>query len=274
MKAVAIVAAALALAPTAGAAPLTVKASFSDRTVLFGAPTEAVVTVSVDTRLVDPDTVRLEADLVPLRTVGPVSTERQEAEDLVVLTRRSRVACVTDACLPDGEARRIALPPVLATGRGTGGRSFVARTRWPTLLVAPRVPQEATAGEPVWRVDTSPPATTYRVSPSLLTASLWVAAAVLALVAVALVGREVALRRGRRVRERRSELELALAAVRASADRDAAERRRAVGVLARLLRRRADDRSTRVAALAWDEPAPEPERVLTLADEVEREVRA
>ena len=73
--------------------------------------------------------------------------------------------------------------------RQTGGRSFVARTRWPTLLVAPRVPQEATAGEPVWRIDSAPPATTYRVSP-LIGLSGGIDSALTAAIAVDALGRE------------------------------------------------------------------------------------
>jgi hypothetical protein len=74
--------------------------------------------------------------------------------------------------------------------------------------------------------------------------------------------------------ERTTELAAALAAVRASARASEPERRRAVGVLAKVLDRVDGDHAGTAETLAWAEPVPEPERVLELADEVERGVRA
>jgi hypothetical protein len=101
-----------------------------------------------------------------------------------------------------------------------------------------------------------------------------VLAAALALGAAALVAREVLRARTKAREEGTTELAAALAAARASAQAPEPERRRAVGVLARVLERVDGDHAVAAETLAWSEPGPEPERVLELADDVEREVRA
>ncbi|MGE5689358.1 MAG: hypothetical protein ACM33B_02260 [Pseudomonadota bacterium] len=274
MRIAAAVLAALALAPAAGAAPLVVRTSLDPGTVPFGAPTAAEVTVVVDTGAVDPDTVRVEADTAPLRRVGATATEREDGDGTRLLVRRLRVACVTDACRPADALRAVALQPVRVRATRRDGRPITVRASWPVLLVAPRVPAGAASGEPVWRVDTRPPEATYRVRPSLLSGLLLALAAALATAAVGLVAWEARGRRRRRTHARRSELEAALAALRASLDADERERRRAAGTLARVLESRRDRHGGDAAALAWGEPEPRPDRLAALADEVEREIHA
>jgi len=274
VKVVLAVAAALALAPAAGAAPLVVRTSLDPRTVLFGEPAVAEITVVADPAFVDPATVRIEAELAPFRRVGSVTTERREADDAAIVTRRVRIACVSDACRPRDALRPVQLSPVRVTARGANGRQVSATARWPVLLVAPRVPADAAAGEPTWRVDTRVPEPSYRVRPGLASALLLGAAVLLAAAAVGLVASELLRRRRRAGAERLSELEAALAAVRASTGGPEPQRRRAAGMLARALERRRDARAGSAGTLAWDEPEPEPDRMTALADEVEREVRA
>jgi hypothetical protein len=123
-------------------------------------------------------------------------------------------------------------------------------------------------------VDGQPPVLTTRIDPGTLSLLLWMITAALALGAAALVARE-ALRARTTAREARTtELAAALAAVRAAAQGPEPERRRAVGVLARVLERVDGDHAGAAETLAWSEPGPEPERVLELADEVERAVHA
>ena len=62
----------------------------------------------------------------------------------------------------------------------------------------------------------------------------------------------------------------ALALVRAARARPAPDRRRALGLLSRTLRRRGDAGEASAAAdLAWSEPEPDPDRMGQLADRVE-----
>ena len=180
---------------------------------------------------------------------------------------------MSDACRPGDGLRPVRLPPVQVTARGPAG-PVAASAAWPPLLVAPRVPADAAAGEPEWRVDGQPPPLTTRIDPGTLSLLLWLLAAALALGAAALVAREVLRARTKAREARTTELAAALAAVRASAQAPEPERRRAVGVLARVLERADGDHAAAAETLAWSEPGPEPERVLELADEVEREVRA
>ena len=268
MRLLVAVCAALVLAPATDAAPLVVRTSFDPGTVLFGAPATASVTVVADPALVDADTIRIEADVAPFRRLG---TSLARDGRLVVGT--TRIACVSNLCRPGDGLRPVRLPPAQVTASGPGGPVAVSAD-WPPLLVAPRVPADAAAGEPEWQVDTRPPALTTRIDPGTLSVLLWLLAAALALGAAALVAREVLRARTRAREERTSDLAAALAAVRASALAPEPERRRAVGVLARVLERVDGDHAGTAETLAWSEPGPAPERVLELADEVEREVHA
>ena len=268
MRLVVAVCAALVLAPAAGAAPLVVRTSLDPGTVLFGAPAAATVTVVADPALVDTDTVRIEADVAPFRRLGTAVVR-----DGRLVERRTRIACASDACRPGDGLRPVRLPPARVSASGPGGPVAVSAD-WPPLLVAPRVPAEAAAGEPEWQVDTRPPALTTRIDPGTLSLLLWLLAAALALGSAAVVAREVHRARTGARGARTTELAAALAAVRATAQAPEPERRRAVGVLARVLERVDGDHAGTAETLAWSEPGPEPERVLELADEVEREVRA
>ena len=211
MRLLAVVCAALVLVPAAGAAPLVVRTSLDPGTVLFGAPTTATVTVVADPALVDPETIRIETDVAPFRRLGT-----SVARDGRLVVRRTRIACVSDACRPGDGLRSVRLPRVQVTARGSSGPVAVSAT-WPPLLVAPRVPADAAAGEPVWRVDTRPPALTTRIDPGTLSPVLWLLTAALALGAAALVAREVLRARTTAREARTTELAAALAAVRASA---------------------------------------------------------
>ncbi len=268
MRLLAAACAALVLAPAADAAPLVVRTSLDPGTVLFGAPATATVTVVADPALVDPGTVRIEADVAPFRRLGT-----SVARDGRLVVRRTRIACVSDACRPGDGLRPVRLPPVQVSASGPSGPVAVSAA-WSPLLVAPRVPAAAAAGEPEWRVDARPPALTTRIDPGTLSLLLWLLTAALALGAAALVAREVVRARTKAREARTTELAAALAAVRAAAEAPEPERRRAVGVLARVLERADGDHAVTAETLAWSEPGPEPGRVLELADEVEREVRA
>ena len=100
-----------------------------------------------------------------------------------------------------------------------------------------------------------------------------VAAAVLAAAGVALAAWQVAsVVRRRPASDTRDELEHALALVREAEARPTEDRRRAVGLLSRLLRQRDERLAGDAGDLAWSRPKPAPEELAALAERVTREV--
>jgi hypothetical protein len=207
--------------------------------------------------------------------VAPARTARTTRGRLAVVTVELRAACLTDRCVTRLGDTTLALPRVTAEVSGRDHAVFRAQTAWPPLLVRGRVTAKDLAlVKPPFRADTSLRAPSYRIPPSTLAAFLEVLAAVLAVAGVALVAYHAALLvRGRsRARPTAGELEQALRYARQAELRPAADRRRALGLLARLLDRR-DHRLARAAStLAWSRPKPEPGALSELVAEVEREV--
>ena len=217
------------------------------------------MTVVVDPALVDPGTVRIEADLAPLppprhlRGAAGGRGPRRAA-------RRSRVACVSDACRP-GDGRR----PVAAPARaGDGAAARRGRWRATRLAAAPRraaCPAAATAGEPSGGWTRRRRRLTTRIDPGTLSRLLWLSTArARARRRRARRARGGARPDGGRARRGRRSSAAALAAVRAVRGRRAErERRRAVGVLAPRARGApTSDRRRHGRDAGMVEPAPEP----------------
>lgn len=112
------------------------------------------------------------------------------------------------------------------------------------------------------------PAPTYRFSPSVLRALLLAAALVLAAVG-AFIAWPLLRRAVPRASDDRTPLERALAFARESLRRGPEERRRALDLLGRSVRR--GDIAQRAFELAWSEPSPDPARVESLVETAERE---
>jgi hypothetical protein len=118
---------------------------------------------------------------------------------------------------------------------------------------------------------TALPPPTYRFAPSTTRDVLFALAAVLVLVALLLVRPLVWRARVRAPEPQPEQLARALALVRASLTRSQADRRRALGLLSRALRRRHEPAVGQAAAdLAWSEPEPDPRRMEDLVDRIER----
>jgi hypothetical protein len=249
-----------ALAPAAAGAP---RASFSPPVVSFGDRFTAVVSQVLDSG--PASDVQVQADLAPLEQLStPHLTVTGN-----VLQWSVDVACLDQVCA--GARKVVQLKPARLLA---GGRTTLAR--WPQLVVRGRV----SAGElekdpPPLVADTSVPAVTYSVRPGRLALWLDVLAVALALAAVALGARQaVLLSRERAARAaRQTQLERALVLARQARTRDPADRRRAVGLLARLLARRGEPVADPARDLAWSPPAPRPEEIDALVAEVERELK-
>jgi hypothetical protein len=115
---------------------------------------------------------------------------------------------------------------------------------------------------------------TYRVSPGSLATALEVIAALLAAAGALVAGATAAaIYRRRRIPEPLTGLERALALARDAEGRPAADRRRALELLARLLGPRDPGLADDAEQLAWSEPAPTPVALAELVTEVEEKVR-
>ncbi len=157
--------------------------------------------------------------------------------------------CLDPACVP-----------------GPGGRSVkLGRAR---VRILPRA-SEAQVARPLrsFRRETRRLPTSFRIAPGLLLALLLAGAVVLlgaAAVLAAPFGRRLVPER----RDERTPLARAVDLVRASARREPEDRRRALDLLGRALGRAAPARDA--FALAWSEPAPDPARIESLLEQVER----
>jgi len=224
---------------------------------------EAVVTI--DSKRVDPATVRISFGVAPLAALGPVEQHG--------LRFRVVAACIDESCTADAKARTVRLTPLRVTGRMRDGRPLSAKFSWPKLVLVPRVPATALRANPPFRLETAPPSPRYAVAPNRLAALLDGAAAVLALsvaAALALLWRRASRRRAELARD---PLDRALALVRESAHRPTDDRRRALNLLADVLQRRRPALADPVEALAWSRRPPSGEAAEELAEDVEQAVR-
>jgi hypothetical protein len=260
--------------PISSARPLTVRAFFAPQNVQFGDELTARVVVLLDRDAVRVGSLRINNGFAPLTQLGAERTTRTRRGRLAVVSASVPAACLAEACAADAGETPIALPPVTVQVTSMRGGTLRGTARWPTLHVTSRVgAADLAAAKPPFRGDTLPPAPTYRIAPNTLALVLDVLAALLAAAGVGLATwNGLALARRRRAPPAADELELALRRTREAEARPAPERRRALGLLARLL----DARDRRLAGaaseLAWSEPTPEPEALSTLVTQVERTV--
>jgi hypothetical protein len=255
------------LAPAAVAAPVTARAGFDDATVQFGEVIHTRVTVVVDGS-VRAGSVHIVDDPAPLTTVSLPRTAR--VGSVIEVTRNA--ICLTSACVSDTGSTTPKIAPALVQATLQDGRTVHVAARWPQLTVRGRV----TGGDlgrarPPFRASLLPPAPTYRTSPGTLAWLLDAAAIVFGLGAAALIAVQV--RRWMRRRGRTApadDLERALRLAREAEQRPPPDRRRAAGLLARLLGERDVPLAGDASELAWAEPQPEPEALESLVGEVER----
>jgi hypothetical protein len=260
--------------PISSARPLTVRAFFAPQNVQFGDKLTARVVVLLDRAAVRVGSLRINDGFAPLTQLGAGRTTRTRRGRLAVVSASVPTACLAGACAAEAGETPIALPPVTVQVTSARGRTLRGTARWPTLHVTSRVAAaDLAAAKPPFRGDTLPPAPAYWIAPNTLALVLDVLAALLAAAGVGLATwNGLALARRRRAPPAADELELALRRTRQAEARPAPERRRALGLLARLL----DARDRRLAGaaseLAWSEPTPEPEALSTLVTQVERTV--
>lgn len=272
MRRLALVAAALALTPASAAGAATIRATMDRTTVEFGDPVTVTATVFLD-RTEDPDEFHLELNLAPLTQLGPTRVTHAVREDVQTITYTAVGSCLDLRCISKGASKRVVLRPVRVSPPPV--RVGETKAPWPTLDVRRRVPQtDLVQTPPPLRSDVSPPPVTYRVGPTGLARTLDGVAAMLAAAGLALGGwTAIALYRRRRRRARPlTELQRALALARQAEQRPPPDRRRALGLLARLVGARNPALAGAADDLAWSAPAPTGDDVAAVVSRVEREV--
>jgi hypothetical protein len=259
----------------AATAPLLVRAGFDPPTVTFGDRLVARVVVLLDRTAVRPSTLKLTADIAPLTQLAAPRWSRMSRGDLEIVTYGVPAACMTEGCVAPSGDLALHLPHVIATVARRGGGVARASIKWPVLHVHGRVNSSDLSGSrPSFRGDTTPPAPTYRIAPSTLAALLDALAVLLVLCGVGVAFLEVR-RLVRRRRDRATpggELERALRLAHEAESRTPPDRRRALGLLARLLGSRDARLASAASELAWAKPQPERDEMSGLVTEIEHEV--
>jgi hypothetical protein len=255
-------------APTA---PVTVRTSLDRNAVEFGDPVTAEVLVLLDRNVVRSDDVRISAGLGPLTPLGPATISRTARGPLLAVAYTVRANCMDERCLDTRRPLRIVLPPARVEIPGTQPRT----ASWPVLLVRGRVsPADVAQQRPPLRSDATPPPVSWRIAPGSLALALEIAAVVLAVGAVLLGGWTATAF----YRERRRNvlavtgLERALALAREAERRPEPDRRRALGLLARLLGARDTTLADTADDLAWSAPPPSTGALSDFVAQVERRV--
>lgn len=278
MKALATLAACLALCGPAAAAdpvpPVEAAGVLTPQILLFGDTLSARVDVTVDTARVDPDSVRVRADFAPWELVQPPVRAQRNGLGTAYVSVTFVLRCLTSPCVPPRDTAPLDFDPALVTYAGDGRLDVT----WPRLVVHSRIPDRGVAvgaaggarrGAPQfpWQADVvSLPAVSYRLPPGALL-GLLLAAGVL----VALTGAWLAYRA---LPERRAApeplpapppepplppLERALVLLEDPYPEDgAADRRRALELVAEALAGRDEELAANARALAWSEHVPPP----------------
>lgn len=256
-------------------APLSVRAGFEPPTATFGDRVAARVVVLLDRSAVRPSSLKLVADIAPLTQLAAPRTTRTTDGRLSIVTYDVQAACLSDGCVGRTGDLPLRLPRVRATVAGRNGATLHKAVAWPVLHVHGRVNAgDLAAASPPFRADATPQAPTYRIAPSTLAALLDALAVALVLGGVVLaaveVRRYVSRRRARTAQG--GELERALRLAHEAESRPAPDRRRALGLLARVLDGRDRRLASQASNLAWARPQPERADVSGLVAEVEQEV--
>jgi hypothetical protein len=269
--AVAIVLLLSAGAPVAAIAPprtIAVSAEFDPATPGFGDRIDARIVIALNRRAVRSQTLRYTYGLAPLTLLGGVRTSRFVSGDLELVSLVAPVACVTAPCVARTGVTTLGFPMVRATVLSTSGARQSVSTRWPALPIRGRLFPSDLSASPKFEANASPPAPSYSVSPSTMSALLDVLAALCAVGAVVLAAWQALVFVRRRPAQEVGALERALRLAREAENLPVPHRRRAVGLLARLLGR--DRLSSTASELAWSEHKPRPDELEALVSEIER----
>ena len=270
MRFVAVVLAGVAAGvPVASAASPTIRASVDRASPLFGDPFTYVVEARFSRDGDGGDAAQVVADPGPFAVLAPPRVERSTLGDEVVLTVTQRLACLSTACVPTGASRAVLLPRAEVEVDGA-----VATAAPVVVHVGARVAEAAVdADEPGYRTSAELPPPTTRFEPGLGIALLVSAGILLAVVGIVLAAYGIVKGSARASRSRDpSPLARALRLLRESSTRPPPDRRRAAGLLSRLLSagRNTADLAADAQRTAWSRPDPSRGDAEVLADRMQR----
>ncbi|MFL5932161.1 MAG: hypothetical protein ACJ75P_12970 [Gaiellaceae bacterium] len=255
-----------------------VRADVTPHEHLFGDSLTAQIDVLLDRDFVKPETVRVDGNFAPFQVRGKVRREREDLGNTTHLKFVYDLDCLGgEKCLPKLEGKTFELPEARVSYVVTDiGDRTTTRVRLPLLSGTSRL-LGANLDAPAFRADPRQvPAPTYRMSPTLLAAvALGVAgalvlAALVLLVPLAPIGFVQRWRERRRF-ARRTDLERALAHLRATSPGESEEVRPALERLASELGRvENDDLAVQTRRLAWSEPPPVEGEIGSISDDAEQ----
>jgi hypothetical protein len=266
-----LVGAGLVVGPAYGTATPTVRAEVEPAAVGVGDSLTYVVEARLDRHGLDAGSAHIVADTGPFVQVGPASTTRSTDGPFVVVRLEQRLACLDLACAPVDRRRAIRLPAARVIAARAGGALTATRATPVAIVVDPRLSAAAVrSGSPPYRQQTALPAPTHNAGQ--MYSLLLVVSAALAFVAVSLA--VLALWPQAAGHAREAELPRALRLLRESATRPPSDRRRAAGLVSRVVgaagaKSLADD----AGHIAWSATSPEPARTDALAERAERGAR-
>lgn len=265
-------------------------ATIAPQSVLFGDTVSGTIEVLVDTRVVDPRSIRPEAvfsKFIPLRRPAE---ERARTGPVTRIRFRYAFSCLALSCLPPDPIQRgrelVRIRPVRLTYRRVDGGTGVLPVAWPLMEHASRLTPVDVArltpiDQPPFHATLAPQPATYRISPTLLTwllsvvgALLLAVAGVLALRFVPRTAPLVAFAEPPAPVRELTPLERALLLLDRARERGGVpEQRKALENLAGVLRREGErELAGSATALAWAERPPTADATGALAAAVQQRI--
>jgi hypothetical protein len=255
-----------------------VRADVTPHEHIFGDSLTAQIDVLLDRDFVKPESVRVQENFGPFRVRGKLRREREDLGNTTHLRFTYDLDCINgEQCLPKQDGKTFELPEARVSYVVTEiGDRTTTRVRLPLLTGTSRL-LGANLDEPAFRADPRQvPAPTFRVSPTLLAAGALGLAGALVLAALFLLVPLVPIGFVQRWRERRrlarrTDLERALAHLRATSPDESEEVRPALERLASELGRvENDDLAVQTRRLAWSEPPPVDDEIGDISDDIEQ----
>jgi hypothetical protein len=256
------------------AEPIAVNATLGPQQHLFGDPVHARVDLILDSRRIDPNTVKVRVNFAPYRPLRPTRQVRSASGPITRLRFDYLLSCLGYRCLPIGQ-RDFELHNGAVEYRSRAGAVQREEIDWPSIEATGRIP-----GTQLWQAqlradyrDLGPP--TYALAPRTVTLVALVLAVLFGAAALILILRLLPLARlaerlGLKTVDRRTPLERALARVHETSERPK-EGRRALERLAQELRRaRRPELAGTASQLAWSREFPADGRLTALSGEVQR----
>ena len=273
--AVGVATAMLALAgPAVAGSPIVVQTSVSPQSIYVADVVTARVDVLVDRRQVNPGSVEVTSPFGAWQQLQPTRSTSTGSSTIVRRTWWFTLACISERCVPGPKAvETVDLPALTVAARTVSGTSLVVRHSWPAINIAGRYVPPNLHALIFLQAQTEVPPATYRFGPGWLAGLLDGIGSALIAAAVGLSG--LTLMRWRAARriivDTRPPLVRSLALVRQAQQGGVEERRRAVGLLARVLPQGSQGLLPAALEVAWSVDEPSADDLEELARQVEAE---